>query len=1342
MKTSSPDEYFEQKSFTQNNPGENDPQNRDSEDNYPSSLPDTSDSDYIEIRVDNNSIEPVVRDSKEARRNSHHSRGGSHGGKKKWKIKNPNGRGRPGKNSSLIKNAIYDLNQKMAAERDVAKDLMEQKLAFNPVGWYVNPWALNMSTNGKKLEFALADQGNYVLDGCVTYNQTTVNVLHTFPLFDGGDITDMTDDNVLVKKAGNGDPIIGSIPELPELTNFPIPRNKEEHVKTLAHSLVPYYMPGRRLDYKMIANRVEHEYLRLHRRWDGLKQAIFNVVSSDEFLMEKQQMLDKHMRDYELKATVRLTDKLAEEGRTLPWEITCARADNLVNTLMLATLAYFLYHMTHWLMPSFHNINDWHTTVYVTSIMLLVYSFSRNWRKKAILRQLERQWLNLKTVKVAMRVKNAKIRPIVVKEELLKIPLDEDVVIKGDFPPEPLKPTKPVEIYGTYISGAPVVYPDTGHQNLVGAVTLRMAKARNPNKDALESFRQWSFKQLSYFPSFDVSGADYVSYFKTKYPKLVDKFMNLRVELLTAKDLAYEIFVKREAYCGKDEDTMKPRMIWSAPDKVKAKFGAEFQALSKQFSKFCNGSGSLFYTSGATPDTVAQFATNMFKNNVYESDVSSWDGSLDAVILDVEKEFLKTKVVGMPSEVDVLLKHWTNLRGHSKDRKVKVTMKHGRRSGDPWTSVFNTLINFMIVSWVTQTPLGEFEIMALGDDNVFSIDNDMKLDELEGAYKSLGMKCEIVPRESILTLTYCSGRFWSVNGKFRWGNSPFKVLSKFGWNHYNHPKKHLKGLLYGTAKSMLCTAGHIPIVGAFLRAITNSAEEEKVKARYDSRSLNPYRIQGGVTLYPGLDTYKQFSMLYDVSIETLMAMEEWIECNININDFPYVFSHPLFKHGFEVDTGSADEMQSNIESDTVDTYDWVVNKVPMIEEMEKLEGVNSILEAYYSGYNYGMEENVENNVSGHEFLHAFWAMVSYVYLPWGIGLHSAHNAHHFDTVEVGRRKRKKTKQPTNKPPPRRRNRRRNRKINSSKYADMISDPCGCELLPGLNGTDEGLLSRLKTTFAATVDNGYVLWCPAYAPEEKSDHMNAVIFTSADSVTAPLNTVAAPFGSGVSTASPEGRAMSVGAADFMVTSTPADMRVLSACIRMRYNGKMTDVQGEVAYLENIATTTLLDGLPTVDQLFNIATRTTRMGLETNEVVYRPHEELAGIFKNEVAAPMTVGTPAVSSTVISNEGLRFSPTLCGFAFRSLGTVSITLEFIQNIEWRPEVNTGFVSSVPRTISSKSHINTAVAWLDKHAPGWSTTFGSLMRKGANKVASSVYAYGANMINSSASAPLAIGWY
>jgi hypothetical protein len=352
------------------------------------------------------------------------------------------------------------------------------------------------------------------------------------------------------------------------------------------------------------------------------------------------------------------------------------------------------------------------------------------------------------------------------------------------------------------------------------------------------------------------------------------------------------------------------------------------------------------------------------------------------VFLEIEKYFLLTKCPDFENR-DWLIKNWNNVTAKSMDGRLHYSASRGRRSGDLWTSLFNTLLNFLVTMFVYNfTWDSDFRVMALGDDNVVSTNEDVDVNEALNKYEGLGMKIEIIPRLTMSETSFCSGIFWKVGGKYVWGNLPFRTIAKLGINHHNHHEKNFSGLLYGSAKSMLPSAGHVPVLGSLLRAIVRSAESKNIKIRRDNRGANPYKIHGGFVLEPEGDTIKQFAERYGLDVDTVIMLDQQLS-KVNIDQFPLKIFGDVFDDCVATDVGAAG-------SDSV-SLEQLLYDVPYAEEHEKLAGCTNILDAISNAIDFGKEEVAEGAPDVNIFLHALFTSIAWFNIDWAINMHSWYN---------------------------------------------------------------------------------------------------------------------------------------------------------------------------------------------------------------------------------------------------------------------------------------------------------------------------------------------------------------
>jgi len=278
------------------------------------------------------------------------------------------------------------------------------------------------------------------------------------------------------------------------------------------------------------------------------------------------------------------------------------------------------------------------------------------------------------------------------------------------------------------------------------------------------------------------------------------------------------------------------------------------------------------------------------------------------------------------------------------------------------------------------------------------------------------------------------------------------------------------------------------------------------------------------------------------------------------------------------------------------------------------------------------------------------------------------------------------------------------------YATMIADPCNAVLVPGMYGSDAGMLARFKSTYAFSAYNaswaaqpfGYVLWFPSYHnPTTTSGPANFFMFAAATSGTSPTLLNYGVFGAGATTAS----SVTDPAYNFVNGDTAQDARTLSACLTTSYIGTTSNAKGLFIPLTNVPLTAVLQGgtvnaPPTFDQLRNYATMQERAAT-TNEVIWRPSVNTP--FTDDGLSGITVTNAANAVTNISAEVTP--PMGIGFVLYGVSAMSdYTISAYKNIEWRAEPASGLTIQPPRGVDNPARISAALTKLDKKRPNWQT--------------------------------------
>lgn len=295
------------------------------------------------------------------------------------------------------------------------------------------------------------------------------------------------------------------------------------------------------------------------------------------------------------------------------------------------------------------------------------------------------------------------------------------------------------------------------------------------------------------------------------------------------------------------------------------------------------------------------------------------------------------------------------------------------------------------------------------------------------------------------------------------------------------------------------------------------------------------------------------------------------------------------------------------------------------------------------------------------------------------------------------------------------------------YAAMLADPCNAPLLPGIYGTQEGLLARVKSTLSndapATQTCGFVLWAPDYNndPLEADTHTGYsyanIVYNYGDDAAAPMvNDLVNPYGFSTDPSADSAfvKGIQDPAADLLKSTIVSDARTIGSCITMTYTGALINSGGQYAQLTAIPLTTMLHGgpanaPPSINDLFKYATTTGRIGEEKIEIKGRP-DDSSNIFRSNESGPLVsefIGGAQVRPTFLSTESKTVEPVFFGVVWRGLPTGvtnPMVFDLLKSIEWRPETASGFTQVPKHAYHAQPQAVKATMLLDRTRPHWAT--------------------------------------
>ncbi len=242
-----------------------------------------------------------------------------------------------------------------------------------------------------------------------------------------------------------------------------------------------------------------------------------------------------------------------------------------------------------------------------------------------------------------------------------------------------------------------------------------------------------------------------------------------------------------------------PRLIQGARPEFVSIVGPFFSAFQRYMKKMWNKDNFLYFTSGATNKTMGEFLDVNKHWNIFENDVSAWDASFSTELCKLE--VWVAGQFGAPKCVIDLMKENINTHGRTTNG-WKYACKGTRKSGDPYTSCFNSLFNALLHLFVFHLQTGievcdfkdTIRMMVMGDDNLMRHTGGEVnfFDDL----LQLGFVTESKYRDSYSEVEFCSSiPVPSLQGTV-FVPKPGKLISKFGY-FVQPPKVDSDQLLYG-----------------------------------------------------------------------------------------------------------------------------------------------------------------------------------------------------------------------------------------------------------------------------------------------------------------------------------------------------------------------------------------------------------------------------------------------------------------------------------------------------------------------------------------------------------------
>jgi len=284
------------------------------------------------------------------------------------------------------------------------------------------------------------------------------------------------------------------------------------------------------------------------------------------------------------------------------------------------------------------------------------------------------------------------------------------------------------------------------------------------------------------------------------------------------------LFLKKENLCYRSplgEKDKAARAISSVDPHFICATGPFHMAQQDAWKRIWSEDNWLCFVSGVDSKAAAN-VINMPWMHV-EDDVGMFDSSVHEQMLLLE--VWVTKQFGAPRTVVDLGR--ANVKTHGTTfHGAKYWAFGGRKSGDPFTSLYNSYLNAMMhafiihksTGWSVQTIKRRVRMLVAGDDNVMAINHSEKIDFVS-AMLDLGFNSEALYRDDIFSVEFCSCRVYEIGDNLFFGPMPGKVLSKLGFINTPPVDVSRESLLRGVALGLQTLCNYIPPIKTFVDRI-------------------------------------------------------------------------------------------------------------------------------------------------------------------------------------------------------------------------------------------------------------------------------------------------------------------------------------------------------------------------------------------------------------------------------------------------------------------------------------------------------------------------------------------
>jgi hypothetical protein len=409
---------------------------------------------------------------------------------------------------------------------------------------------------------------------------------------------------------------------------------------------------------------------------------------------------------------------------------------------------------------------------------------------------------------------------------------------------EVYEPSKSVEFYryGPSVAGHVPIVPSTSQHNEEVAVANRalIPLWEDPGEWAtlMEQVRE-DFDTL--FPNYSSVEAWSFGKWNSRFPaprqaqnvKAHDNVLKGLTKHQLSKLAIRKSFVKKEKLLV--EDGFDPRLIQGVANELNCILGPWMVAFNEQLKRSWSFDHFITYASGVDAVKMGSWANSSVFETTVSNDFTRFDATIGASAYALERYiYVRHGLRGKALHVFDMQQHTRGVTTHG----VKYECPYTRKSGDPNTTIGNTLINALVqyYAYRKQYPTAifpftsMFRVLVGGDDSVTAVRFNPDLNGVRNTIQALGFKPKIEV-STILETEFYSSFFCASNHGYVLTPHLGKTLAKMGFSLVRYKNGHawLRGVIEGNYKLF----SHIPFMRVYFDNLLRQLPRKGIAYKVD-----------------------------------------------------------------------------------------------------------------------------------------------------------------------------------------------------------------------------------------------------------------------------------------------------------------------------------------------------------------------------------------------------------------------------------------------------------------------------------------------------------------------------